>query len=457
MQRKDTAFPAKRRDMRPERVLAVGFLALILLGTLLLALPAASASGHSIGAFNALFTATSAVCVTGLVVVDTASSFTSFGHGVLLALIQSGGLGFMVLATMVMIAMGRKITLRDRLLIRESMNASSMAGVVRLSRVYFVMAAAIELTGAALLAIRFVPAYGWSRGIWYAVFHAVSAFCNAGFDLFGTSLTAFRSDGFVLGVILLLIILGGIGFAVLFELGHIRRGMHALSLHARIVLLLTAVLLVSGAAFYALLEWNNPETLAVAGCDSTGEKLLNAFFQSVTMRTAGFNSISLADMRDASKLFSAALMFIGASPASTGGGIKTTTVSILFLILTSVVRGSNDVNVFGKRLPHDLMRRAIALMMIALLVLLGASLMITVIEQDGVPFVDILFETASALGTTGVSSVGTSSLHPASRAILIPLMYFGRVGVLSLAMALANRQQNAKEKIRYPEDSMMIG
>ena len=451
MQRKDTAFPAKRRDMRPERVLAVGFLALILLGTLLLALPAASASGQSIGAFNALFTATSAVCVTGLVVVDTASSFTSFGHGVLLALIQSGGLGFMVLATMVMIAMGRKITLRDRLLIRESMNASSMAGVVRLSRVYFVMAAAIELTGAALLAIRFVPAYGWSRGIWYAVFHAVSAFCNAGFDLFGTSLTAFRSDGFVLGVISLLIILGGIGFAVLFELGHIRRGMHALSLHARIVLLLTAVLLVSGTAFYALLEWNNPETLGHMGI---GDKLLNSFFQSVTSRTAGFASISQAGLSEAGKAVTVVLMLIGGSSGSTAGGIKTVTLMVLMLFLWSRIRGKGSVSVFKRTIPDNQVMDAMTICGIVLLLALFGGIVIS--ATCGLGFTDSLYEAVSALATVGLTADVTGKLNLFSKILIIIYMYFGRVGVLTISLGFLMGDK-AQERYRYAQTNLLIG
>jgi len=452
-----TAETKSRRAMRPERVLAVGFLALIVLGTALLALPFATQDGRSIGVFNALFTATSAVCVTGLVVVDTATTFSLFGQAVLLLLIQCGGLGFMVFATLIMVAMGRKITLRDRMLIRESMNASSMSGLVRLTKVYGLMALAIELAGAALLAVRFIPAYGWARGGWYALFHAVSAFCNAGFDLIGGSLTAYRSDAYLLLVISALIILGGTGFAVLLELMNSRRSWRTLTLHTRIVLMATAGLLVAGTVFYAVLEWRNPATLALPGADSTGEKLLNAFFQSVTMRTAGFNSVDLNEMRDASKVFSAGLMFIGASPASTGGGVKTTTISVLFLILISVIRGHSDVNVMGKRLPQDMMRRAIALLMIALIALVAGTIAITVIEQDDVPFVDILFETASALGTVGVSSFGTAALHPVSQALLIMMMFFGRVGLLTIATALANKQNDSQNRMRYPEESMMIG
>lgn len=448
----------KMRQMRPERMLAGGFLLLIAIGTALLSLPAAAADGKSVGAFNALFTATSAVCVTGLTVVDTGRAFSDFGHGVLLILVQAGGLGFMVFATMTMVIMGRRITLRDRVLIRESMNTSTLSGVVRLTKAYGIMALLLEMAGALLLSVRFVPQFGMGKGLWYSFFHAVTAFCNAGFDLLGggVSLTVYRNDAYVLLVISALIILGGTGFAVLFEVINKRFAWRKLTLHTRVVLIVSGALLLAGMAFFALLEWNNPATLAMEGCD-TGDKLLNAFFQSVTMRTAGFNSISLSHMRDASKLFSVVLMFIGASPASTGGGLKTTTFSVVFLILLSVIRGQRDVNVLGRRLSSELMRRAIAMLMIAILVLMIGALLLTVIEQDDVTFVDLLFETASALSTAGITTAGTAMLRPASRVVLILLMYFGRVGVLTLALALAQKQNDAQNRIRYPEDSMMIG
>ena len=427
---------------------------LIAAGTLLLALPSAAADGVSIGWFDSLFTAASAVCVTGLTVVDPATALSPWGQVVLLVLIQSGGLGCMVCATMIMVALGRRITLRDRVLIRESINAVSLAGLVRLTLAYGATVLAIELSGAMLLAVRFVPRFGVSRGCWYALFHAVSAFCNAGFDLTGASVTEYRSDAYVLLVHSALIILGGTGFAVLAEVMRKRCRWRRLTLHARLVLIVSAALLLLGTAFYALLEWDNPATLGP--CATAGEKLLNAFFQSVTMRTAGFESIDLSGLRDASKLFSVLLMFVGASPASTGGGVKTTTISILFLILWSVIRGQSDVSVLGKRLPPELMRRAVALLMIAMAVLWTGTLLLPVLGQDDHPLIDLLFEAASALSTAGVSAVGTPRLTPAAQALLIPMMLFGRVGVLSLAMALAGRQET-HPRIRYPEESIMIG
>lgn len=450
---------AMRQGIRPEQVLAAGFILLILAGTVLLALPVATRSGHSIGVFNSLFTATSAVCVTGLVAVDTGTTFSGFGQGVLLVLIQMGGLGFMIFATMVMVALGRKITLRERMVIRESMNTATMSGLVQLTCAYTLLTLLIELAGALLLATRFVPRFGWGKGVWYSVFHAVSAFCNAGFDLFGdfSSLTGFCNDPVVLLTIAALIILGGLGFAVMFEV--LRSGGHwkRLTLHAKLTLTATALLLAVGWLFYGLVEWNNPKTLAAEGVFGPFNKVMNAFFQSVTMRTAGFNSVPLADLKESSKLFSMVLMFIGASPASTGGGIKTTTVSVVLLITLSVVRGHQEVNVMGRRLPTELMRRALAILSIFIAMLFAGIIALTLAEGETKPAIDLMFEGASALATVGVSSVGTPGLSPVSKGILVPMMYFGRVGPLTLAMALAKKQGSAQNHIRYPEEHIMIG
>ena len=447
----------KKREMRPERVLAGGFLALIALGALLLALPIASSTGESIGLFNGLFTATSAVCVTGLVVVDTGTAFSTFGHVILLLLIQLGGLGFMIFATLIMAALGRRITLRDRVLIRESMNVTTMSGLNRLALWYGLLALGIELMGAALLAFRFVPMYGWGKGLFFSVFHAISAFCNAGFDLMGgySSLTAFWRDPLVLLTVSLMIILGGLGFSVILETISQRGRWRGLSLHAKIVLVVTAALLLAGTLFYALVEWGNSGTLAVDGANP-GTKLLGAFFQSVTMRTAGFNSVDLAAMTDASKLMSVILMFIGASPASTGGGVKTTTISVLLLIVLSVVRGQENVNVFGKRLPQDLMRRALAILFITLMVLLAGAVGLALMEPD-IPMIDLLFEAGSAIATVGVTSAGTPGMSTGGHIILIPMMFFGRVGPLTMALALANKLGKGQNKLKYPEEKIMIG
>ena len=452
--------PAKQKGkasfQHAESILALGFLAVILLGTVLLALPIAAKNGQSIGLFDSLFTSTSAVCVTGLVVVDTGTTFSLFGQIVLIVLIQVGGLGFMVFATMLMVMLGRKISIRGRMLIRESMNASSLSDLGSLTRLYLLLSLAIELIGTITLCFRFVPLYGWKHGTWMALFHSVSAFCNAGFDLFGNyaSLTAFSGDPLVLLTVASLIILGGLGFSVILETARNRQGFRNLSLHTRIVLMTTLVLLLAGTVFYWIVERTNAETLA--GC-SEGEKILNAFFQSVTMRTAGFNSFDLSALRDGTKLFSSLLMMIGASPASTGGGIKTTTIAALTLLMLSVVRGESEVNVARRRLSDDISRRALAVAVLFLTTLLTGTLIISLIENGRFPLEDILFEASSAMGTVGVSAIGTPDLSSASRAILLPMMFLGRVGPLTLAVAVAKRQGGLRTASKYPEERIMIG
>ena len=453
------SLPVKQKGkgfQHAESILALGFLAVILLGTVLLALPAASRSGKGIGLFDSLFTATSAVCVTGLVAVDTGTTFSVFGQIVLLVLIQVGGLGFMVFATMIMVALGRKISIRGRMLIRESMNGASLSDLGRLTWLYLLLTLAIETVGTVFLSIRLVPLLGWKHGIWMALFHAVSAFCNAGFDLFGNyaSLTAFSGDPLVLLTVAVLIILGGLGFAVILETLRNRQGFRSLTLHTRIVLLTTLGLVLTGTVFYWLAERSNAETLAGFG---EGEKILNAFFQSVTMRTAGFNSFDLSRFRDGSKLFSSVLMMIGASPASTGGGIKTTTFAALVLLMLSVVRGENEVNVARRRLSTDIARRALAVAVLFLTTLVTGTLIISFIENGRFPLADILFEASSAMGTVGVSAIGTPNLHPASRAVLLPMMFLGRVGPLTLAFAVAKRQGRIKTLSKHPEERIMIG
>lgn len=454
---KHEKLPLMQRIIRPERMLCIGFLLLILAGGLLLAMPAAAATGESIGLPNAVFTSASAVCVTGLVVVDTGTTFSLFGQLVLLILIQIGGLGFMVFATLVMVALGRRITLRDRMLMRESLNTTTLSGLVRLLFWYGLLALCIEMLGALLLCIRLVPRLGWGKGMYFSIWHAISAFCNAGFDLFGgfSSLTAFQQEPLILLVIALLIILGGTGFAVISEVMEHRLRWRHFSLHARIVILMSGVLLLAGTVFMAAAEWNNPQTLGAV--NGAGHKLTNAFFQSATMRTAGFNSVDLASMTDGTKLVSILLMLVGANSASTGGGVKTTTAAVLLLAVWSVIRGDEDVSVMGKRIPRSIVQRALAIVTVTMIVFLLGTLILTVAENGKVPFIDLMMETASAMATVGVSSAGTPGLTPASKAVLVPMMYLGRVGPLTLAMALAGRQGERRGKLRYPEEHVTIG
>lgn len=448
------SFPV-RRPLRPERILALGFLAVILIGGLILSLPVCAAGGRSIGLLGGLFTATSAVCVTGLSIIDAGTQLSFFGQTVLLVLIQVGGLGFMSFATVIMVALGKRVSLRSRLILRDSMNQSNLRGMVGLCLSFFLIAVVIETAGALLLMIRLIPLYGAGRGIWYSFFTSISAFCNAGFDLFGsTSLTHLQQEPIVLLTLSMLIILGGLGFSVILECLHHRFRFRALSLHAKLVLILTLSLLAAGTALTLLLEYSH--TLKQL---TPGEKLLNSFFQSVTLRTAGFASIDQGSLTDASKLLGCLFMFIGASSASTGGGIKTTTVFMMLMLVWSVIRGRERISIFGRELSQDTARRSMAIAFIGMVVVIGSGCVISVLEQDrGFAMIDLLFETMSAFSTTGLSSASTPSLTRASQWLLMPLMYLGRVGPLTLAFALASRgEQNPAVRVRYPEEKIMIG
>jgi len=445
-----------RRPVRPERVLALGFLTIILLGALLLSLPVCAEDSRSIGLRKSLFTATSAVCVTGLTLIDAGTQLSAFGQIVLLALIQVGGLGFMSFATVIMAALGRRISLRGRMLLRDSMNQTSLRGMVRMSLSFFGMAMVIEIAGALLLMIRLVPLYGVKNGVWYSFFTAISAFCNAGFDVFGgwRSLTHLQGEPVVLLTVSVLIILGGLGFAVILECVHHRFRFQKLSVHAKMVLITTGILLAAGTILILLLESGNALDEM-----QTPEKILNSFFQSVTLRTAGFAAIDQGKLTDTGKLMSCLWMFVGASSASTGGGIKTTTAVMMILLVWNVIRGEERINVFGREISMDTARRSMAIALIGMGMVLLSTGIISAVEQGrGFSMMDILYETVSAFSTTGLSAVNTPNLSPLSHWLLMPLMYLGRVGPLTMAFALASRSENAAAvRVRYPEEKIMIG
>lgn len=457
--------PIKRRGlpgkpaMAPAKVLALGFMLIILLGAGLLMLPVSSRTGQRLGWLEALFTATSATCVTGLTVVDTYTTYTVFGQMVVLSLIQVGGLGFMLFATTTLVALGRRISLRNRMLLHETMSMPGLSGGVRTTLLFMLIVFAIELAGSLLLAIHFIPMYGVAKGLYFGVFHAVSAFCNAGFDLFAQagSLTQFRADPLVLMTISLLIVLGGIGFAVIADVVAHRGRLRRVSLHTKLVLTMTGVLLIGGLALFAAVEWHNPATLAREGA-GTGEKLLNAWFQSVTTRTAGYFSFQQAPMTDASKFFSTVLMLIGASPASTGGGVKTSTFFVVLMVIASIVAGRQEINIYRKRVPASLGRTAQSILFMYLALLTLGALLLTVFEGGkGFSFLDMLFEEASALGTVGLSAVGTANFTGPSKVLLILLMYFGRVGPLTMMLTLNHGTPSVGNAIRYPEEDIIVG
>lgn len=436
--------------LTPARVLALGFASLIIVGAFLLTLPVSTYTG--INFLDALFTATSAVCVTGLVVVDTGTFFTRFGQTVILLLIQIGGLGFMTAGTIIFIALGRKITLKERLVIQEALNQFTLAGLVRLTKNIILLTLILEGIGALLLSFHFVPLFGWGTGIYYSIFHAVSAFCNAGFDLTGSfrSLTMFTHDYLVTGTIVSLLILGGIGFTVLVEI-HEKRRFRVLSLHSKIVLTTTLLLLLVGTSVILFLEWNNPKTL---GAMEFIPKLANSFFTAASPRTAGFNVLPADRLQDTTLYFIMALMFIGASPASTGGGVKTTTFSAIMITVLSIIRGNEDVFIFRRRLSFTIVNKALSVIVISIMLIFSVSLLLTITEQAD--FLGILFETISAFGTVGLSTGLTVGLSSLGRFLIIVTMFTGRVGPLTLTLALTERLKR-KAPLRYPEERIMVG
>jgi len=434
----------------PTQILALGFLLIILVGAFLLSLPFSTSSGTSIGFMNALFHATSAVCVTGLSVVNTARDLSLIGQIITIILVQIGGLGFMTIATMISLISGKRITLKERLIIQEALNHFTLEGVVRLTKNILATTFILEFVGATFLAFRFIPMYGWIKGIYFSLFHSISALCNAGFDLMGNSLMSFHGDIIINFTIMALIILGGLGFSVLRDIFYHRYHFRKWSLHTKLVLLTTVILLAGGFSFFFIMEYSN-----VLADFSFLDKIIASLFHTVTARTAGFYSTSLEEIREATKFFTIVLMFIGASPASTGGGIKTVTVMVIILTVKSVIEGKDDIEIFRRRIPYSIANRALAIAVISLSFLVFVTIIFSIVEPF--PFIDLLFQTASALGTVGLDSFDNSKLSSISKLLTIICMYVGRVGPLTLTLALAKRQSSNNNKIKYPEDIIMVG
>lgn len=441
-----------RRKINESQVLALGFLLVILLGAALLRLPIASRNHVPIPWIDAIFTSSSATCVTGLVVYDTYTQFTLFGQTVIILLIQVGGLGFMTVATMFSMFMGRRIGLMERGIMKESIGTWQVGGIVRMLKHVLIGTAILEGTGAILLSIRFIPQMGLITGIYYGIFHSVSAFCNAGFDIMGrfgpySSLVPYQSDVLVNVVIMSLIVFGGLGFVVWEDLYVKHFRFSRMSLHAKAVLIFTAFLIVTGAALFFFLERDN----ALKGLP-LGTRILASFFQSVTPRTAGFNTVSMNGLTGGGKLLITLLMAVGGSPGSTAGGMKTTTVLVLFLASFSFIRGRDDVNCMDRRLDNGVARKAFTIATIYILTSLLAIMAIVAMQ----PFVmeDVTFEVVSALSTVGLTTGITPTLNPAARVIISLLVYLGRVGAISVLMAFTHPQNGLSKK---PVDKMIVG
>lgn len=445
------AFQNVKMKMTNTRIIAISFALVILVGALLLCTPFASASGSWTNPVDALFTATTATCVTGLVVVDTAAHWSLFGQIVILILIQLGGIGFMTLITLFSFFVHRQVSLHERRLLLQSVGSLQMSGVMATFRQILIGTFLMEGLGAALLSIRFYPMYG-SKGIWYAVFHSVSAFCNAGLDLFGAegsaSLSAFRNDPLVVGVVMMLIVMGGLGFLVWDDLMRNFFRPRRLRLHTKMVLCTTGALLLGGWVLLFITEYNH----AFAGMPF-GERLMASLFQSVTTRTAGFYTVDQTALSDSGALASICLMFVGGSPGSTAGGIKTTTMLIFVLSILRFSRNRETV-IFGKRrIENRIVRQAGAVVGVYLFMALLATLLISAMEDAA--FLDVLYETVSAVATVGLSRNLTPTLCIGSKLVLILLMYAGRLGGLSLFLALG---ETAKpEPLKRPVEKVLIG
>ncbi len=450
----------------PAKVLVYGFITIILMGTFLLSLPISSKNGHSVGILDALFTSTSAVCVTGLAVVNTLDHWTFFGQLVILVLIQIGGLGFMSMITAGFLFFRKRITLKDRILIKESYNQNELSGMVKLVLNIFKGTIMIESVCAIILAIIFrLKGDGIISSIWKGIFISISAFCNAGFDIIGSSsLTPFQSDVLFNLIIMFLIIAGGIGFAVWIDLLNIkaffnkevkfRVFVNRLSLHTKLAIMTSFILILAGAIFTFAVEYNNPYTL---GNMDTGSKILASFFQSVTLRTAGFNTIDISKAGNSTQFFYILQMFIGGSPGGTAGGVKTVTISIIMVAIISAIRGKNKMVVFNKCIKDEVLYKALSVIMLNVSMVIVSTMILTMSEAgSGYSFLDFLYETASAVGTVGLTLGLTPELSVVGKVVIILCMFFGRLGPITIALAFT-AEDESKNLFNYPEGRVLVG
>lgn len=446
----------KKRTRRPNKGWLAGssatqticssFLLVIAVGTLLLTLPISSRTGR-LGVIDAMFTATSATCVTGLVVRDTWSQFSLFGQVVILMLIQVGGLGLVTLTSFFALAARRRMGFRDLRLLGESVSADGLSKATEVLKIVIKLAAAFEAVGIVLLLFAFVPQFG-AEGVWVSVFTAVSAFCNAGFDLFGrfgaySSLVPYVNNYYVQAVVMFMIMAGGLGFMVWVELAEYRKK-RRLSLHAKVVLQFSVIFWVGGAVLLALLEWSNPRTM---GGLSVPSKIMAALFQSVSTRTAGMNTIDLAACSPISKLLMSVLQFIGAAPGSTGGGVKVTTFAVLILTIRSVAQGRDDCVIGGHHIESKTVYRALTIIVIGAVAAFGSAVVVYYNTAETVSVIDCIFESCSAFGTVGLSVGVTGQLNTGAKLLYMACMFMGRVGPVSLAISLTAKPDDNKRKV----------
>lgn len=460
-----------KKKIGTTKILLISLVGVIIVGAILLSLPICNKQPIEIT--DSLFVATSAVCVTGLTTVVPIEQFSVIGQIVLLALIQIGGIGFMTLIAIVLIAIGKKLNLSDKLIIRESLNQDSFKGLVKLVKKVCLYTFIIETIGACILAVRFIPEFGIRRGIWFSIFHSISAFCNAGFDLLGSNnLTPYSSDWLVCGTIMLLIIIGGLGFTVwddIIENIKNKRKIKNLTVHTKIVLVMTAILLVFGTITTLMFEKDNLQTM---GNDSLGTKILKSAFQSTTLRTAGFFTMPQKELTSVSKFMAMCLMFVGGSPASTAGGIKTVTLGVIILLVINYIKGRQDTNIFNTRISQGAINRAIIVFAISMFIIVMAISLLLIsedmeIEQSinedlatyfNLTFMDIAFEVISAFATVGLTLGITTKLTLAGKFIIIGLMIIGRLGPVTISIALFKKHKEVKQpKAQYPQGNILIG
>lgn len=444
-----------KKGLSPAQSIAIAFAVIILIGTVLLSLPVSSRAGESHSVLDALFAATSATCVTGLVPGDTYTMWSDFGQTVILILIELGGLGFMSVASLVILLLRKKAGLKQRLLMAQALSLDDMQSVWKLQKWVLAGSLLIQLTGAGILFLRFLPAYGVGTALKWGIFHSVSAFCNAGFDIFGqlqpgASLIPFQNDPVVLLTLAALIILGGLGFFVWEEVMRLRR-FKKFSVYTKLVLLTTGFLVIGGTVFVLAFEWNNPNTLGPMGI---GEKLLNGFFQSVTLRTAGFAAVDQALLTDGGKAISMLLMFIGGSSGSTAGGLKTVTFVVLILFILARIRGKSYVTVFRRTVPTEKVTDAMTLTSVMFFLALFGGVFLC--ATSPVDLTNGMFESISALATVGLTAGVTPLLSLPAKLLIIVFMYFGRVGVLTLSLGFLSGDK-AQERFRYATTNLLIG
>lgn len=444
--------------MQPSRIIVIGFALIILIGAILLSLPISTSSGQGINFIDALFTATSAVCVTGLIVVDTGTFWSSFGQTIIILLIQVGGIGFMAMGALFAIIAKKKINLKERILIQESLNQFDLSGVVTLAKNVLMLTFLIEGIGAILLSLVFIPQLGFIDGLFYSLFHSISAFCNAGFDIMGgisgefTSLTSYVANPIIVLTISTLITLGGLGFTVILDIVRNKK-INKLSLHSKLVLISTSVIISLGFIIIFIVEFSNPDTI---GNLSLSGKALASLFQTVTTRTAGFNTIDLSLMHEGVIFVLMILMFIGASPASTGGGVKTTTVATMLLSIKAFALGREDVQIFKRRIDVYTIRKTVCIMSLGIITVTSGTIILSLVEPN-FNLLEAGFEVVSAFTTAGLSIGGSANLTLIGKIIIMLFMFMGRVGSLTVFMALASKNTMKPSHIKYPEEKVLVG